>query len=63
MILQNGKLPEAVVLLGRDIEDRATTTSVGNALTPRVIRGILPYVKGTGPDWSANSAKSVLLCT
>ena len=40
-ILRKESLSEAGVRLGRDIEDRAKTTSVGNARTPRLIPGIL----------------------
>ena len=48
--LRRESLSEAGVRLGRDIEDLANCTSVGNARTPRVILGILPCVRITKPN-------------
>ena len=59
-ILRNS---EVGVRLGRDFEDRAKTTSVGNARTPRVIPGILSCVRTTKQNRDANSVNSALLCT
>ena len=59
-ILRNS---EVGVRLGRDYEDNAKTTSVGNARTPRVIPGILPCVRTTKQNRDANSVNSALLCT
>ena len=62
-ILQKGKSLRGQSPLGRDIEDLANGTSVGNASTPRVIHGILPCVRITKPNRAANSVNSALLCT
>ena len=61
--LRRESLSEALVRLGREIEEVANGTSVGNARTPRVILGILPCVRITKPNRAANSVKGVLLCT
>ena len=62
-VLRKDGLSEAKVRLGRDMEGRAKTTSVGNAQTPRVIYGSLPCVRITKPNRAANSVISALLCT
>ena len=62
-ILRQERLSEVGVRLGRDIEDCAKTTSVGNARTPRVILGTLPCVGITKPNQAANSVTSDLFCT
>ena len=62
-ILSKGKLSEAVVLLERDPEDRAKTTSVESARPRHVIFGILPYVNIAKHNRGANSVKNASLCT
>ena len=59
---QDRRLTEAVVLLERDIKDRAKTTSVENARTRHVIFGILPHVNITKHNRDADSVKSASLC-
>ena len=61
--LRKEKLSEAGVRLGRDLEDRAKTTSVGSVRNHCVILGILPYAKGTKQNRDAHSVNSALLCT
>ena len=58
---EKDSLSEVGVRLGRDLEDRAKTASVGNARTSRVSFGILPCVRSTKLNRDANSVKSALL--
>ena len=51
-------LSEVGVPLGRDLEERAKTTSVGESTNPRVITGIFPCVKITNQNRDTNSAQS-----
>ena len=62
-ILRKDSLSEAGVRLGRGLEDRAKTASVGHSRTFGVILGILPSVRITEQNRDANSVKSALLCT
>ena len=62
-ILRKDSLSEAGVRLGRDLEDRAKTTSVRHSRTFGVILGNLPCVRITEQNRDANSVKSTLLCT
>ena len=62
-ILRMEKHSVAGVRLGRDLEDRAKTTSVGSARNRSVILGIFPYLTSTKQNRDAHSVNSALLCT
>ena len=53
-----GNLPEAVVPLEREPEDRAEITEMESVRLRHVVIGILPYVNITKHNRDANSAKS-----
>ena len=61
--LRKKRLSEVGVRLGRDLEDRAKTTLVGNVRTPRVTTGILPCVRSTKENRDADSVKCALSCS
>ena len=62
-VLRKGNLLEAVVLLEREIKDRAEITFMETVRIRHVIIGILPYVKITKLNLDASSVTSSCLGT
>ena len=62
-VLRKRNLPEDVVLLEREIKDRAETTLADTVRTSHVIIGILQCVKVTNQNRDANSVKSACSAT